>query len=86
MTAQTKPPATGEFAAALKAGRKVGPANATDAQLMAMFCYEDLMYLVGAFSPQLVWEGAQKAGLTTLQLAKLCNERNVAALDDLQWS
>jgi hypothetical protein len=80
------PPATGRFAEALNAGRRIGAANAPDDQLMAMFCYDTLQLLVGAFSPQLVWEGAQRAGLTTAQLAKLCADRDLAALDDLQWS
>lgn len=84
--AHRNPSATGAFAEALKAGRKAGPANATDPQVMAMFCYDTLMILVGAFSPQLVWEGAQKAGLTTRDLLKLCNARDLRALDDLQWS
>jgi hypothetical protein len=87
MTTRTrKPPATGPFAEALAAGNKVGAANATDAQVMAMFCYDTLQIVVGAFSPQLVWEGAQKAGLTSLELLKLCNDRDLDALDDLQWS
>lgn len=74
------------FAAALTAGNKVGPANATDAQYMAMFCEDIMQRIVGAFSPRLVWEGAQKAGLTTLELHKLCHEKNLRAIDDLQWS
>lgn len=85
MATKTKPPATGAFAEALKAGRKVGAAHATDAQLMAMFCYDTLMILVGAVSPQLVWEGAQREGLTTRQLLVLCHDRNMAAIDDLMW-
>lgn len=85
-TPRRRPPATGPFASAINAGRRVGDANATDPQLMAMFCNDTLMILVGAFSPQLVWEGAQKAGLTTAQLVKLCNDRDLPALDALQWS
>lgn len=79
-----------EFAAALIAGDKVGAANATDAQVMAMFCERVMQTLVGAFSPRLVWEGAQKAGLTALELHNLCARKNAkarnAALDDLQFS
>jgi hypothetical protein len=86
VTARTRPPATGAFAEALAAERRVGAANATDPQLMAGFCYDTLQILVGAFSPQMVWEGAQKAGLTTAQLLRLCHDRDLAALDDLQWS
>jgi hypothetical protein len=74
------------FATAIIAGRKVGPAIATDAQAMAMFCEDIMPLMVGAFSPRLVWEGAQKAGLTTLQLHELCHRKDFAALDDLQFS
>jgi hypothetical protein len=74
------------FAAALAAGNKVGAANATDAQSMAMFCEDIMQLMVGAFSPRLVWEGAQKAGMTTLQLHELCDAKDLHAIDDLQWS
>lgn len=74
------------YAAALTAGDKAGGANATDAQVMAGFCEDVMQLLVGAFSPRLVWEGAQKAGLTALELHNLCAEKDLRALDDLQWS
>lgn len=74
------------FARELTAGNRIGAANATDAQNMAMFCDTTMQFMVGAFSPRLVWEGAQKAGLTALQLHKLCHEKNLRAIDDLQWS
>ena len=73
------------YAAALTAGCKVGPANATDAQLMAMFCEDVMPLMVGTFSPRLVWEGAQKRGLTALQLHDLCHRKDFATLDDLQF-
>jgi hypothetical protein len=41
--------------------------------------------MVGAYSPRLVWEGAQKAGLTALQLHNICADKGFAALDDLQF-
>jgi hypothetical protein len=74
------------FAEALIAGWQVGPANATDAQAMAMFCETTMQILVGAFSPRLVWEGARKAGMTALELHNLCADKNLRALDDLQFS
>ena len=74
------------YAAALTAGDNAGGANATDAQVMAGFCEDVMQLLVGAFSPRLVWEGAQKAGLTALELHNLCAEKDLRALDDLQWS
>lgn len=75
-----------EYASALIAEGKAGVANATDAQSMAGFCEDVMPALVGAFSPRLVWEGAQKAGLTALQLHDLCARKDLRALDDLQFS
>lgn len=73
------------FAAALTEESRVGPANATDAQAMAGFCEYIMPMMVGAFSPRLVWEGAQKVGMTTLELHKLCHDKDLRAIDDLQW-
>jgi hypothetical protein len=75
-----------DYAEALTALDKVGPANATDGQNMAGFC-ESIMPLMvgGGFSSRLVWEGAQKAGLTTLQLHEICHRKDFDALDDLQF-
>jgi hypothetical protein len=73
------------YATELTAGRRAGSANATDAQAMALFCEDVMPLMVGALSPRLVWEGAQKAGLTGLQLHEMCHRRDLAALDDLQF-
>lgn len=75
-----------DYAEALIALDEVGPTDATDGQNMAGFCEDVMQLMVGAFSPRLVWEGAQKAGLTTLQLHKICHRKDLAKLDDLQWS
>lgn len=75
-----------DFAAALIAGDKAGAVDSTDAQIMAAYCEDVMQILVGAFSPRLVWEGAQKAGLTALQLNRLCAKKDLRTLDDLQWS
>ena len=74
------------FAEALISGDKLGAVQQSDAQAMAYFCEHIMPMLVGAFSPRLVWEGAQKAGMTTLQLNALCAEKDLQAIDDLQWS
>ena len=74
------------FATALLAGDKAGAVDSTDAQLMAAFCEDVMPLLVGAFSPRLVWEGAQKAGLTANQVHDLCAKKDLDTLDDLQWS
>ncbi|MET8864690.1 hypothetical protein ABZW11_17270 [Nonomuraea sp. NPDC004580] len=69
---------------ALAAARKVGNANADDAGAMALYCADILQHMVGAASPKLVWEGAQKAGMTHLQLALLA-QKDPAAVHDLMW-
>lgn len=69
---------------ALAAARKVGAAHCSDPGLMAWFCEHDLQILVGAVSPRLVWEGAQKRGLTAQQLARLATT-DVTATADLMW-
>lgn len=68
----------------LAAANKVGSANATDAGVMAQFCATSLQILCGAASPELVWEGAQKKGMTALELAELATG-NPAAVHDLMW-
>lgn len=70
---------------ALAAAKKIGASRATDPHLMALFCAGPLQTLVGAVSPKLVWEGAQKRGLSTKDLAALCNT-DVFAVSDLQWA
>jgi hypothetical protein len=68
----------------LAAANKAGAANATDAGVMAQFCATSLQILVGAASPRLVWEGAQKKDMTAAELAKLATQ-NPAAVHDLMW-
>lgn len=69
---------------ALAAANNIGAANATDDGVMAQFCATSLQALVGAASPQLVWEGAQKKGMTAAELAKLATNEP-AAVHDLMW-
>lgn len=69
---------------ALAAANKVGAANATDEGVMAQFCATSLQTLVGAASPQLVWEGAQKKNMTAAELVKLAND-DAAAVHELMW-
>lgn len=72
------------YTEALAEAAKTGADHATDASLMALFCKGPLQTLVGAVSPQLVWEGAQKKGLTTSELGTLCLG-DVMVVSDLQW-
>ena len=82
---QIAPPApTGAYAAALKVCRAKGAAHAPNDALMAGLCQDVIQTLVGAVSPQLVWEGAMKKGLTAKGLLNLCHD-DFMAVDDLQW-
>lgn len=74
---------TGAYEAALKRAKDKGVGRCDDAAAMAAFCQANLPILVGAVSPQLVWEGAQKKGLTFLELGRLV--KDPMAIDDLQW-
>lgn len=78
-------PDDGPYATALAAARKDGARHADDAGLMALFCANTLQHLVGAVSPQLVWEGAQRSGLSTADLRDLC-AKDVMAVSDLQFT
>ena len=69
---------------ALNAVGKVGVSRASDEQLMALFCDTSIQITCGAVSPQLVWEGAQKKGLTTNELVKLAHT-DPGAVADLMW-
>ena len=69
---------------ALKRGHKEGAGRCDDAAAMALFCDTSLLILLGAVSPQLVWEGAQKQGWTFLELGKACTA-DPAAVEELQW-
>jgi hypothetical protein len=73
-----------DFAATLKAAKAIGASKANDAQLMALYCDGPLQTIAGAVAPSLVWEGAQKSGLTTAELSKLSLE-NPMAVSDLMW-
>jgi hypothetical protein len=82
---QIAPPApTGAYAAALKVCRAKGAVHAPNDALMAGLCQDVIQTLVGAVSPQLVWEGAIKKGLTAKELLNLCHT-DFMAVDDLQW-
>lgn len=62
----------------------VGSGKCSDAAKMAQFCDANIQTLCGAVSPQLVWEGAQKKGLTFLELGRLAGQ-GWKPVSDLQW-
>ena len=76
--------ATSAYREALRRGRRVGAGRCDDAAAMALFCEANIQLLLGAVGPQLIWEGAQKQGLTFLQLGKLCST-DPAQVEALQW-
>jgi hypothetical protein len=69
---------------ALAEAARLGTSKCSDPALMASICKNVLPITVGAIAPQLVWEGAQKQGLTTKQLVALA-AKDVMAIDDLMW-
>lgn len=73
-----------EYQAALDEFTRRGAAHASDKALMASFCEHNLQILVGAASEILVWQGAQKQGLTTRQLNDLCL-KDPHAVHELMW-
>lgn len=77
-------PQTITYNQALAEARTKGVGRCSDPAVMAHFCKYNVPMLVGAVGPQLVWEGAQKKGLTFRELAALCNT-DVMAVEALQW-
>lgn len=69
---------------ALAEAKTRGTSKCSDAAVMAQFCQANIHILVGAVSPQLVWEGAQKKGLTFLQFGRLCG-KDPRTVEALQW-
>jgi hypothetical protein len=54
-------------------------AHCDDPALMASFLAGSAQLLLGAVSPRLIWEGAQRMGLTTAQVAELIHHDPGAA-------
>lgn len=69
---------------ALAEGQRLGAGVCDDAAAMALFCAGSLQHIVGAVSPKLVWEGAQKAGLSLLELGRLCAQ-SPKTVHELMW-
>lgn len=75
---------TRTYEQALKQGRTAGASCATDAQAMALFLDSSIQLLCGAVSPKLVWEGAQKRGLSFRELGALAHT-DPATIEELMW-
>ncbi|WP_326615265.1 hypothetical protein OG949_40950 (plasmid) [Streptomyces scopuliridis] len=69
---------------ALAKAAEVGFKNADDAGLMAGFCDGALQIAVGAVSPRLVWEGAQRRCMTAKELVRLAS-KDPLAVAELMW-
>jgi len=69
---------------ALAEVRDKGLRNCSDAAAMAAFCESTLVYMVGAVSGRLVWEGAKHRGMSYLELAGMA-AHNPMQVNDLQW-
>ncbi|ASU83548.1 hypothetical protein CDO52_12800 [Nocardiopsis gilva YIM 90087] len=62
----------------------VGAVQQSDAALMASYCDGPMQLMVGAASPKLVWEGAQKKGLSAHDLVIL-GQTDPLAVHELMW-
>lgn len=71
------------YKSALKAGYKVGAANAEGDAELALAC-QGIQLLAGAVSEELVYEGARKRGLTGNQLLKMATEHPLE-VEKLMW-
>jgi hypothetical protein len=80
----TDRPLTRTYEDALAKAETVGAAHADDAGLMALFCENNLQIVVGAVAPKLVWEGAQRKGMTARDLARLAGKDPIA-VGELMW-
>jgi len=77
-------PLTQTYEDALAKAETVGASHADDAGLMALFCENNLQIIVGAVAPKLVWEGAQRRGMTARELARLAGTDPIA-VGELMW-
>lgn len=69
---------------ALERARTKPAVRQSDAEQMALFCDTSLMTLVGAVGPRLVWEGAQRKGITFRGLLAMV-QRDPDAVHELMW-
>lgn len=69
---------------ALAEARKVGVSQCSDLALMAQLLDANAQTLIGAVSPELMWDGAQKTGLTAKALVALINKDPIEAAE-LMW-
>lgn len=69
---------------ALAESRREGVSKCGDAALMASFLDGCAQTLLGAVSPRLVWDGAQKRGLSSKGLMEMIHDDPAAAVD-LMW-
>lgn len=69
---------------ALAEARKVGVRRCSDPARMAQFLDANALILIGAVSPELMWDGAQKTGLTTKALVALIHKDAIEAAE-LMW-
>lgn len=69
---------------ALAEAKERGVSCCSDHAAMAAFCDANITFIVGAVSPQLIWEGAMRQGLSFLELGRLAN-RDPIACSELMW-
>ena len=72
---------------ALKSGKRKAKSCssvATDEEILAVYLHDMIQIQCGAVSPELVFEGARKKGMTFKQVVELAH-KNPAAIEALMW-
>lgn len=69
---------------ALAEAKRKGVGRCSDHAAMAAFCDADIQPLCGAVTPQFVWEGAMRKGMTFLELGRLAG-KDPTAVEALMW-
>lgn len=67
------------YSAALAEAHLLGAAQCSNPALMAQFLDANVSFLIGAVSPELIWNGAQKQGMTAKAVVDLVYADPMAA-------
>lgn len=70
---------------ALAEAEQRGLRRCSEPAKMAVFCDAAMHYTVGAVSPQMVWEGAMRQGMTLKELSRLAVDDPIACAE-LMWA
>lgn len=74
-----------EYREALNRVALVGSSRASDPEVMAQFLESSAHILLGAVSPELIWNGATSRGMSCSELARMVHSQPDQARD-LMWT